>query len=93
MQGHLRFRESAIDNWLRAQEVELRISSEIMEGKWDLREKDITFSEFLPGKCNPSHIQTYICFPTGNSWCPVERYTGIDGTSEFPNNSPICSLI
>ena len=32
-----------------ADEVELRISSEIMEGKWDLREKDITFGEFLPG--------------------------------------------
>ena len=33
----------------RAEEVERKIEVEILEGKWDLGEKDITFSEFLPG--------------------------------------------
>ena len=32
-----------------AEEVERRIENEIVEGKWALREKEIIFSEFLPG--------------------------------------------
>ena len=33
----------------RAEEVERKIEIEILEGKWDLGEKDVTLSEFLPG--------------------------------------------